>query len=132
MTGAAAESHCSIGPHADMGTHRTDAIHTHTAAERSEMVKEPVSTPDARWVQAQLGVKLLTRTETMPGTTELSSPLTPRIARFRAFAEPSTSPHSLSGICRGCQTRERRGQRGTGRETWKEKDFQYVTDGQQA
>lgn len=68
----------------------------------------------------------------MPGTTELSSPLTPRIARFRAFAEPSTSPHSLSGICRGCQTRERRGQRGTGRETWKEKDFQYVTDGQQA
>lgn len=65
MTGAAAESHCSIGPHADMGTHRTDAIHTHTAAERSEMVKEPVSTPDARWVQAQLGVKLLTRTETV-------------------------------------------------------------------
>ncbi|KAH0498988.1 hypothetical protein TgHK011_006211 [Trichoderma gracile] len=29
------------------------------------MVKEPVSTLDARWVQAQLGVKLLTRTKTV-------------------------------------------------------------------
>ncbi|KAL7809933.1 hypothetical protein V8C26DRAFT_260350 [Trichoderma gracile] len=83
-------------PHAEMGMHRTDAIHTHTAAKRSEMVKEPVSTLDARWVQAQPGVKLLTRTKTV------GSPISSQ--RSSSYAEPSASPHSSSWFCRGCQT----------------------------